>query len=101
MNEKDAHKCFICKDPTGYKQTPESRYPNAICVSCCGNAKNEQGDSVTFANVDIWGGLVVFVNGQKLKDFKSGHYKCYINSVECHASDARFGGVVIQPVFKL
>ncbi len=49
--------CPIC----GIAVLPMSRYPNYVCERCVGAAVDEHGRVVSFANEDLSGGLIGFV----------------------------------------
>jgi hypothetical protein len=73
------------------------RYPNKICIDCTNSNKlvDEQGNPVTFGNIDESGGFESyhFLNGVRV--VKKEHV-CYMNDIKLWADEARFGGIVIQ-----
>jgi hypothetical protein len=86
-----SHACPICK----VALRKIERYPNYVCASCVLIAQSQDGEPLSFFNTSFSGGLIATYT-------KSGeHYdsnRCWINGVECVADEARFGGIVIQPL---
>jgi len=76
--------------------TPNPRYPRMLCMVCHeGEKKDEAGNGVEFQNIDLFGGFqsLHMENGEtKIKN----EHICYIKNVRCYATEARFGGIVIQ-----
>ena len=70
------------------------RYPAALCYSCVSDLVDEAGRKVELANEDLWGGVRISVGDTVL----SKDAKLFVNGIECRAREARFGGVVVQPV---
>ncbi len=90
--------CPICKVPV----IPMSRYPDYVCEACTSFAGDENGNSVTFSNEDIFGGLIGYVvdgnTGKALEsDLMTAKPEFQIRGVRCYAAEAHFGGVVIRP----
>lgn len=72
--------------------TPVARYPRMLCSVCHeGEKKDEAGNPVEFQNIDLFGGFQSLHNGKIKKE-----HICYIKNVRCYATEARFGGIVIQ-----
>lgn len=88
--------CPLCLDTMIYF-TP--RYPQMICQKCSngdnGTIVDSSGNKVSFYNADIYGGFISIhiINNEKVT--KEDHV-CFINNIKCFATDARFGGIVIQ-----
>lgn len=79
-----------------------SRYPDYVCEECVSLAVDENGNSVSFSNEDVYGGLIGHVvdarTGKALEnDFMTAKPEFLIRGVPCYASEAHFGGVVIRP----
>lgn len=89
--------CFLDTCPVCGSQTEmaSSRYQQCVCWNCRDTYESldEDGNVLTFGNVDYTGGFVSFKNG--VATSPSQHI-CYINGVKCCADEARFGGIVIR-----
>lgn len=71
------------------------RHPNYVCRSCALRTVSASGRPVRFNNESISGGLVAtFADNGETHDA----VRCWIDGVECEAREAKFGGIVIQPV---
>lgn len=71
------------------------RYPNYVCSDCAKKAKSESGSPLQFYNEGFGGGFVaIFADTNEKYD---SHF-CFIDDVRCIADEARFGGIVIQPI---
>lgn len=86
--------CPICSAKVAWSES----YPNYLCGSCYMRASSEDGRPLTFGNLSINGGFVAFY-ADTIERYES--HKCFVDGIECYADEARFGGVVIQPVAKL
>jgi len=83
--------CPICSKDV----RPSLRYANYVCSECVPKATDENGQLVGFVNEDISGGCVgVYIGSQQLYS----KTECFINGIKCKAQEARFGGIVIQPI---
>jgi len=73
--------------------SPNPRYPKYDCEACAAKASSANGRPLKFSNVDMSGGCV----GEYADtgDVYRGNV-CYIGGVRCLASEARFGGIVIE-----
>ena len=74
------------------------RYPNAICNKCINKYGifDLEGNSVNFFNTDNFGyGIIAHhhIGDSIIKDYC---YDCKINNIQCHATEYRFGGIVIE-----
>ena len=71
------------------------RYPNYICVDCIEKygTCTKESRKITFGNKSPLGGFISIVD-----DNVAEIHTCYVNNVKCYADEARFGGIVIQPV---
>lgn len=72
-----------------------SRYRNYVCNNCINKALDANGNPVSYRNKNIYGGFVSMHNiyGTIIK--KEDRI-CFINGEKCLASEARFGGIVVQ-----
>ena len=82
--------CPTCGAPT----TVTERYPRRICEACVHEAVDEEGHAVSFANVDMSGG---FIARRSDGSPPARPHVCVVRGVVCHADEARFGGIVIEP----
>ena len=88
--ENTIQKCPICS----VEVSSNVRYPNYVCGDCAKKATDENGRSLTFYNTHLSGGFeAIYTENNKPRD---GNV-CFINGIKCIASEARFGGIVIQP----
>ena len=85
--------CPICNET---HQTL-ARYPLSVCHACLQTyrTRDKNGDIKDFYNIDIYGGIRAFVNGQETTD-----YSCYVNNIKCMGGEARFGGIVISRYYE-
>ncbi len=77
------------------------RYPNYICEDCQNKEiRDINGILVEFCNKDFGGGLLVFYcdeNKQVIRqDTSFSKFECYIDGKPFIASEAKFGGIIIQ-----
>jgi hypothetical protein len=73
------------------------RYPKAICGYCRNsNIKDANGFTVTFQNVDEFGGFQSLHVGEGNQIIKKAEHVCYVNGYKCWASEGRFGGIMIE-----
>lgn len=89
MTEKQV--CPICQAPT----MANPRYPNYLCHNCANEVTTKNGESITFYNIDASGGIIAYFTGT-VQVYPS--QECYINGIKLYAQEARFGGIVIQPI---
>lgn len=85
--------CPIC----GTLRLFSQRYPNALCNSC-GYSKDlvdSNGNPVTFTVThDGCGAIRIHhEHGMLVERRKS---TCFLKGIECHATEARFGGIAVQ-----
>lgn len=85
--------CPICGSLRLFSQ----RYPNALCNSCSHSADlvDSNGNPITFREWGIGGGLISIhhENGSIVERQES---TCFLNGIECEATEARIGGLVVQ-----
>jgi hypothetical protein len=86
-----SQQCPLC----GVGQPASSRYPDYICAACVGEARDDAGHPVDFRNTAMSGGYecVRMDSGAS-----SSSHRCFIRGIECHADEARFGGIVVRPL---
>lgn len=91
MSEGGNQSCPICL----LEVAPSPRYPRYVCANCAARAADENGRPLEFSNESFSGGFIARYadTGEGL----DGHI-CFIDGVRCWADEARFGGIVIQPV---
>lgn len=90
-NPPDSQQCPIC----GSDVRPSARYPAYVCDACERRATAEDGRAVAFYNESLSGGCIgkyVSTGEEYRSDL------CYIDGVACRAREARFGGIVVQPL---
>ncbi len=87
----DDQLCPICGVPV----VPLARYPHYVCETCAVKAVAPDGRPLRFFNLSLSGGF-----GAEYADTDEPYDSaiCYIAGVKCFANEARFGGIVIQPV---
>jgi hypothetical protein len=87
--------CPICGTPRPHSP----RYPNHVCASCVERAVDDAGRRLAFFNTSLLGGFgVSFAETGEVIDAAGDARACTIDGVPCVAREARFGGVVVQPV---
>lgn len=95
-----SHPCPICGSPTAHTD----RYPASVCIDCANRAADSAGRRIVGYNEGMSGGLIVFYAEtergpqSELAGEVMDTGRCYIDGIECTIGEARFGGVVIQPV---
>lgn len=85
------YQCPICK----VDLIPSPRYPNYVCKTCSSKATDKEGRKLDFSNINMSGGYMAFFVDTN-EEYDS--HTCYINGFECHAGEARFGGIVIEKI---
>jgi len=90
------HHCPGC----GTAQKAFPRYPWHFCKDCLQLARDGHGRHLEFANASLSGGLVWRIRGQE--DWQDATYvMCLIHDRPVLVHEARFGGVVAEPVPEL
>jgi|GEM_PF-592651 len=84
----DSQQCPICQR----RVTPSMRYPKYVCYWCTLHITDENGKTISITNAELLG-YGVMVNGIEVE---SG-YPVWVRGVKCTASEAYFGGIVIEP----
>jgi len=88
--------CSYCKKLVSYYP----RYPKYICTECSSKKiTDEKGIELSFSNIGFSGGLKITYrkDGEIIKEDTSQSQKlCFINGKRFIATEARFGGIVIQ-----
>ena len=98
--ESELHETQPCSNCL--KDVPlNPRYPQYICEDCRNKEiRDINGTLVEFCNKDIGGGLVViYYDGNQqviCEDYSFSKFECYIDGKSFIASEAKFGGIVIQ-----
>lgn len=86
--------CAHCRDEVQYFP----RYPRYICKACMDLLTDESGRKVAFFNEDFSGGC----QGYYMEDGKAGEKypdcTAFIGNEKFIASEARFGGIVVQKI---
>ena len=87
--------CPICRTPRPHSP----RYPQHVCATCVERAADQQGRRLAFFNTSLLGGFgVSLADTGEVIDAEGDECACTIDGVRCVAREARFGGVVVQPV---
>jgi hypothetical protein len=87
------HFCPVCAAP----QKSFGRYPWHICNACVGKAQDGAGHPLEFGNASMSGGLVWRRQGEE--DWQdTGAIRCLIAGRPVLVREARFGGVVAEPI---
>jgi hypothetical protein len=61
----------------------------------CGQSAVGDGRPLKFFNVGMSGGFIAqYADTGK----EYGSHECFVSGIRCHADEARFGGIVIEPV---
>ena len=86
-----AQTCPICS----VEVPPSEGYPRYVCRTCAGKAASAEGRLLKFNNKNISGGFIARYadTGEKYPS-----HECFINGIQCHADEAKFGGIVIEVV---
>ena len=89
--EQDTQFCPICSKSV----ESSARYPRYLCGECASKAKSKDGRLLKFFNADLSGGFIA-----QYADTGTSYpgHECYIDEIPCFADEARFGGIVIQPL---
>lgn len=95
MQEEVPHFCPGC----GASQRRFDRYPWYFCQACLARAEDGDGRRLVFANVSLSGGLGWTYAGEPdLRDESAAAVFCLIDRRPVLVTEARFGGVVAQPL---
>lgn len=84
-----SQRCPICERWV----TTSERYPRYVCHWCTLSTTDVNGKTLSVSNADILG-CGVMVDGVEVE---SGH-PVFVKGVACKASEAYFGGIVIEPI---
>ena len=87
------HFCPGCGKP----QKAFLRYPWYFCRDCCETACDSDGRILSFGNISLSGGLTFSFDDEDVY-YECGNVLCYIKNRPAIVSEARFGGVVAQPM---
>lgn len=89
------HYCPGCGTPRAFSQ----RYPWHFCDTCLARSSDGEGRLLGFGNVSLSGGLRWFYRDDpETDDQGSRSVLCLIDGRDIVVSEARFGGVVAEPV---
>lgn len=85
------HECPIC----GASLPGIERYPRYICSKCVTESVDESGRLLDFDNISLSGGFKsTYRDTGEVRD----SHTCFIRGIECYADEAKFGGIVVEPV---
>ena len=76
----------------------QGRYPRAICHDCSKEIRDENGNTVSYGNYALGGGLELEADGRVYRDSDAEKVPLFIGSTRVRLEEARFGGVVVLPV---
>ena len=93
MTKTPEHFCPGC----GAAQKPFPRYPWHFCNDCRKTACDGDGRALVFGNASLSGGLVVGYADEEAR-YNAGTVRCFIGNRPVLISEARFGGVVAEPI---
>lgn len=83
--------CPICASAV----EPNPRYPRYLCGECASQATSSDGRPLSFYNTSLSGGYrAEYADTREPYD----SHACWVRGVPCRADEARFGGIVIEPV---
>lgn len=85
-------KCVICK---GQEAPANLQHPDLLCSSCEGAAVDSEGNPVTFYNESIGGGMIAHHAIKDGPGFYDYDLSCFIQGIECHGVEFKFGGTGI------
>jgi hypothetical protein len=89
------HHCPGCGAP----QKLFARYPWYFCGACLATAEDGEGRRLRFFNLGVGGGLGwSYADEPEMWDDRAITVICYIASRPVMVTEARFGGVVAQPL---
>lgn len=75
------------------------RYPWHLCPDCCDRAEDHEGRKLRFSNLTIFGGLAWgYADDPTRWDPGAIEVRCMISRRLVFVCEARFGGVVAQPL---
>jgi hypothetical protein len=94
--------CGVCRQPVIANQ----RYPNYVCSPCQGRAVDALHRPVITSNTGLLGTGEIALLRHKPEgveehvpsDVANENFEIYIDGVKCNFQEARFGGIVVQPV---
>jgi hypothetical protein len=84
-------RCPLC----GAAVPADPRYPRAVCADCVRRACDAQGRALDFFNAGAGGGLLAVCRDTGLPHPSQ---VCFIDGRRCRADEAKFGGIVVQPI---
>lgn len=93
MTDTPNHFCPGC----GATQKPFLRYPWYFCQPCIGRAEAGDGRSLKFSNTGFGGGFAFLFDPDRT-GYTCGAALCEIGGRPVIVHEARFGGIVAEPV---
>ena len=95
MNPGPDHFCPGCGAP----QKRFDRYPWYFCGACLAEAADRDGRKLVFGNSSVFGGFEwAYADDPENYDDTATIVICYIRNREVTVQEARFGGIVAQPM---
>jgi hypothetical protein len=95
MTDEPIHFCPGC----GATQKLFARYPWYLCVACLATAEDGEGRRLRFFNTGFSGGLGwSYADEPEMRDDHAVTVVCLIRARPVMITEARFGGVVAQPL---
>ncbi len=95
MAEIPGHHCPGC----GTRLKFDARNPWHFCAACLASATDGEGRRLVFGNVSLSGGLAwAWADDPEHRDSEVPGVVCLIGSRPVLVSEARFGGVVAEPL---
>ena len=85
--------CSIC----GATMKTLPRYPRRVCGTCAAKASDESGRALQFFNTSLGGGFIAYYADSNQTETYPSHH-CFIDGIRCYADEARFGGIVVEPL---
>jgi hypothetical protein len=83
--------CPVCAAPA----SPSPRTPRPLCPVCVLEATDARGCPLRFSNSGLSGGFEArYANDGARYDGR----ECFVRGVRCRVDEAKFGGIVVQPV---
>ena len=95
MDDAPSGRCPVC-DRAAHQT---ERYPRALCPACAGRATDLRRRPVDLGNEALSGGMVArHCDDGSFCEQVTGDGRVLIDDVEHRAGEARFGGIVVEPV---
>lgn len=94
MDQVPNHHCPAC----GKAMKAFLRYPWHVCDDCLARCEDAEGRRVEFTNVSVSGGLAFRRVGEMEWSAETGQITCLLDGRPVLVREARFGGVVAEPL---